>query len=110
MIAADGAGSPVRRMLEIPMLGPIGFYYYDGSHDYKSQSRALELASPYLVPGSLILVDDTNWDAPRSATQDFIAMDGRPYDVLLDIKTAGNLSPFFWNGLMLLQVGHEHTH
>jgi predicted O-methyltransferase YrrM len=38
----------------------VGVYYYDAAHDYESQVRGLELAEPHLVPGALMIVDDTD--------------------------------------------------
>ena len=57
----------------------------------------------HLVRGSLILVDDTNWDEPRRATLDFIAEQRGRYELLADRRTAKNVHPTFWNGFMLLR-------
>lgn len=81
--------------------GPIGAYFYDGSHEYVDQRRALELAEPFFVSGTFLIVDDTNWSSARRATEDFIANSTRSYVRLLDIRTAGNGHPTFWNGLMI---------
>lgn len=54
------------------ILPPIGLYFLDGAHDYANQYRILVLADPFLAPGALILVDDTNFEAPRQATLDFL--------------------------------------
>lgn len=81
---------------------PIGLYYYDGAHDYASQYRALELAHPFMVPGGIVLVDDTNLEAPRQATLDFLKATGG-YQLLAELRTASNGHPTFWNGLMILQ-------
>jgi methyltransferase family protein len=82
---------------------PIGFYIYDGGHAYEDQLLGLELADPYLVPGSLVLVDDTNWDNPRRATLDFMAKHEGRYELLADRRTIKNLHPTLWNGIMLLR-------
>lgn len=83
--------------------GKIGLYFYDGAHDYDSQLDALRVAAPFYAPGCLILVDDTNWDAPRDATSKFVK-DGRGrYKVIMDKRTE-TTHPLWWNGLMLLRV------
>lgn len=91
-----------REYLIRPEPQPVGLYFYDGAHDYESQYQALALARPWLAPGALILVDDTNESAPRQATLDF--MQAHPNCRLLaDLRTAHNYHPTFWNGLMILQ-------
>ena len=37
----------------------VGVWYYDATHDYDSQVQGLRIAEPYLVPGALLIVDDT---------------------------------------------------
>jgi hypothetical protein len=83
--------------------GPIGVYMYDGAHDYESQMRGLEAAERFFVPGSIIIVDDTNWDAPRSATLNFAAKRGSAYRVVMDVSTSCEAHPTWWNGLLVLQ-------
>ena len=83
--------------------GAIGLYFYDGNHEYEYQREALELAHPHIVPGGIIIVDDTNWEPPRSATQDFMASKGGAYGCLFDQKTAHNSHPTYWNGMMVLR-------
>jgi hypothetical protein len=82
--------------------GPIGFYFYDGHHAYEHQMRGLEAAEPFFVPGTVILVDDTNWDEPRQATLDFAAATPGRYEVIVDRRTADNEHPTLWNGIMVL--------
>jgi hypothetical protein len=84
---------------------PIGFYVYDGPHDYENQKNGLVAAEPWLAPDALIMVDDTNDDIARNATFDFIAGRNDRYRVLLDERTAGNEHPTWWNGVML--IGHN---
>lgn len=82
---------------------PIGFYIYDGSHDYENQLKGLEVAEPFFAEECVILVDDTNWAEPRQGTLDFIARSSYRFRVLLDKKTSSNRHPTFWNGIMILQ-------
>jgi hypothetical protein len=83
--------------------GPIGVYYYDGDHSYEHQLHGLVVAEPFFVKGSLIFVDDTNWDEPRRATDDFVAQSEHSYERVLDIRTATPGHPTYWNGLIVLR-------
>ncbi|OGJ61398.1 hypothetical protein A3C52_04145 [Candidatus Peribacteria bacterium RIFCSPHIGHO2_02_FULL_51_15] len=82
--------------------GSVGIYFYDGSHDYDSQYQALVSAGPFMASGGYILVDDTNWESPRKAMADFLAR-FPDYELVFDVRTAGNCHPTFWNGLMIAQ-------
>ena len=83
--------------------GPVGFYFYDGDHSYDAQLEHLELCEPHFTADALILVDDTNREAPRRATLDFLsAREGR-YKLIWDVSTGFESHPTVWNGLMLLR-------
>lgn len=82
--------------------GAIGVYIYDGEHSYRNQLRGLEIAEPFFVSGTIILVDDTNEEDPRKATLDFISRRPGEYVFLHDMKTSCNGHPTFWNGLMVV--------
>jgi hypothetical protein len=45
----------------------FGVYFYDGSHDYRSQLLGLLLAVPLLARRALLVLDDGNWPAVRQA-------------------------------------------
>ena len=83
----------------------IDFYFYDGPHGYKDQIQSLELGSGFFRSGTIILVDDTNWDEPRQATLDFVnkKYNYNKYEILHDLKCNHARHPTFWNGLMLLK-------
>lgn len=81
----------------------IGLYIYDGGHSYQDQLRGLQLAEPFFSDGCVVLVDDTNWDAPKQATLDFISSSSHNYEILLDESTSRNGHPTLWNGLMVFQ-------
>jgi hypothetical protein len=83
--------------------GPIGVYLYDGEHSYANQLKGLEAAEPFFTKDCVVLVDDTNDDDPRRATYDFMAARPGKYRVLLDVRTAANGHPTFWNGLIVLR-------
>ncbi len=79
----------------------VGVYFYDGAHDYRSQLLGLLLVRPLLAQRAVLVVDDTNWPAPRQASWDFLAVE-RECRLLYDLPTPGNLHPSFWNGLQVL--------
>jgi hypothetical protein len=81
----------------------IGFYIYDGKHNYDNQLQGLKLAEPFLAKNCIIMIDDTNAEEPRRATADFIAGSSSRYETLLDETTTGDRHPTFWNGIMILQ-------
>jgi transposase len=51
---------------------PIGVYFVDGPHDYRSQLMCLLLAKTHLHPGAVIIVDDCNYEHVRQANRDFL--------------------------------------
>lgn len=84
--------------------GKIGFYIYDGCHDYKNQIRGLKVAEPFFSENAIILIDDINYDEVKKATMDFIAASSHEYRILLEATTYCNHHPTFWNGVMVLQI------
>lgn len=82
---------------------PIGFYIYDGGHEYGDQLKGLRLAEPFFSKNCVVLVDDVNWPEPRNATLDFISQSSNQYRVLLDVATPGNCHPTFWNGVLVFE-------
>lgn len=83
--------------------GPIGFYFYDGEHSYQNQFDGLRVAEPFFGPNCVVMVDDTNVGEPRQATRDFIARSSCKWQELLDVTTARNSHPTWWNGVMLFR-------
>jgi|GEM_PF-1514193 len=98
------ADSDYRDFFQSGFSEPIGVYIYDGEHSYENQLEGLRVAEPFFADDCLIVVDDTNWRAPRKATFDFIAHSQRTYSVLFDVRTAGQ-HPTLWNGLVVLRAG-----
>lgn len=80
---------------------PLGVYFYDGAHDYRSQLLGLLLAAPLLAHRALIVVDDGNWPAVKQAVWDFIAVQPE-CRLLFELPTPRNRDPSFWNGLYVL--------
>ena len=52
---------------------PVGVYFLDAAHDYRSQLMGLLLARPSLAEGGVIVVDDCNYAHVRRANVDFLA-------------------------------------
>jgi hypothetical protein len=84
-------------------VGPLGVYLFDGPHDYNSQKAGLELALPYMAPGCLVLVDDTDWVDPRRATTNFLNRHKELFRLAVDRKGEQPSDPNWWNGLMILE-------
>ena len=82
---------------------PIGFYFYDGAHDYQNQFDALVAAERLLSKNAIVLVDDTNFPDAWRATLDFVRDRHPRFEIIFDQFTAGNLHPTYHNGLMLLR-------
>jgi hypothetical protein len=80
----------------------VGVWYYDASHAYEAQLEGLRIAEPHLVPGALVIVDDTDWDDVARALDDYLAEQPRAERVLLlDGKDRG--SPQWWEGMQVLR-------
>jgi predicted O-methyltransferase YrrM len=79
----------------------IGVWYYDASHSYEAQLEGLRIAEPLLVPGALLVVDDTDWDDVARAMDDYVASQPRARRILtIDGKDRG--SPQWWEGMQVL--------
>jgi protein O-GlcNAc transferase len=80
----------------------VGVWYYDAAHDYDSQVQGLRIAEPYLVPGSLLIVDDTDWERVERAVDDYLADQPRATELLsIDGKDRGH--PEWWEGMRVLR-------
>ncbi|MBT4519664.1 MAG: glycosyltransferase family 92 protein [Halieaceae bacterium] len=56
--------------MDSTIMGPFDVYLYDGAHSYESQYKAIEHFLATLAPLSVVIIDDWNWDAVRTGTQD----------------------------------------
>lgn len=80
----------------------VGAWYYDAAHDYESQVRGLQIAEPHLVPGALVIVDDTDWEDVERALDDYLASQPRARR-LLTIEGKSRGSPQWWEGMQVLR-------
>lgn len=80
---------------------PVGVWYYDASHSYEAQLDGLRIAEPWLSPGALIIVDDTDWEQVERAMDDYVAEQPRARRILsIDGKERG--FPQWWEGMQAL--------
>jgi predicted O-methyltransferase YrrM len=80
---------------------PVGVYYYDASHSYEAQLEGLRIAEPWLAPGALVIVDDTDWEQVERAMDDYLAGQPRARRILsIDGKDRG--FPQWWEGVQVL--------
>ena len=80
----------------------IGVWYYDAAHDYESQLDGLRIAEPLLVPGALVIVDDTDWEQVAKAMDDYLAEQPRARR-LVTIEGKERGAPQWWEGLQVLE-------
>jgi predicted O-methyltransferase YrrM len=81
--------------------GSVGVWYYDAAHDFDAQVRGLRIAEPLLVPGGLMIVDDTDWTDVDRAMDAYLAEQPRARRILtIDGKSRGQ--PQWWEGMQVL--------
>jgi predicted O-methyltransferase YrrM len=79
----------------------VGVWYYDAAHSFEAQIEGLRISEPHLVPGALVIVDDTDWDEVDRAMDAYLADQPRARRVLsLDGKSRG--APQWWEGMQVL--------
>ena len=80
----------------------IGAYFYDGGHSFQDQYDGLALALPHLADDAVVIIDDTNKRAARSANH-LVARALSNFKLILDLRTPRNHSPTWWNGIQLFR-------
>lgn len=79
-----------------------GVWYYDALHTYEGQMEGMRIAEPWLAPGALLIVDDTDWEQVARAMDDYLAEQPRARRVLtIDGKDRG--FPQWWEGMQVLE-------
>lgn len=94
---------------EIELEYQIGLYFYNGSHDYRSQLLGLLLAKPALADKALIVISNSNKDAVQQATWDFIATHSE-CKLLFDLPEFGNSEFGLSDGISVLSWNVEENH
>ena len=83
---------------------PVGVWYYDALHTYEAQLAGLRVAEELLVPGALVIVDDSDWEQVSRALDDYVAEQPRVRRVLsIGGRTTG--LPHWWEGMQVLVWG-----
>jgi len=62
--------------------------------------RCLALAIPHLADDAVVIIDDTNKRAARSANN-LVARALQSFKLILDLRTPRNHSPTWWNGIQV---------
>ncbi|MGH7779752.1 MAG: class I SAM-dependent methyltransferase [Candidatus Binataceae bacterium] len=78
----------------------IGAYFYDGGHSFEDQYDGLRFALPHLADDALVVIDDTNKRAARSANA-LIARQVPGFELILNLRTPKNHHPTWWNGIQI---------
>lgn len=80
---------------------PVGVWYYDALHTYEAQLAGLRVVEPLLVPGALMIVDDTDWEQVGRAISDYLAEQPKARSILtVEGKDRG--FPHWWEGMQVL--------
>ena len=78
-----------------------GVWYYDALHTREAQLEGLRVAEPWLAPGALLIVDDTDWEQVSRAMDEYLADQPRARRILaIDGKDRG--LPQWWEGMQVL--------
>lgn len=77
---------------------PVGVWYYDASHSYQAQLDGLRVVEPFLVPGALLVVDDTDWEKVERALDDYLAEQPRAREIV-SVGGRDRGSPQWWSGM-----------
>lgn len=80
----------------------VDLYFYDGSHNYNSQKRAITHFYQSLSDEAVIVVDDYKWETVRTGTQDGIKAMG--FEILYErelVSEKDGDNEGFWNGLYI---------
>jgi len=79
----------------------VGVWYYDADHSFEAQLEGLRIAEPHLVPGALMIVDDTDWEDVDRAMDAYLSEQPRARRVLtIEGNTRG--APQWWEGMQVL--------
>jgi hypothetical protein len=78
----------------------IGAYFYDGGHSFHDQYDGVALAIEHLADDAVVIIDDTNKRAARSANN-LVARALSNFKLILDLRTPRNHSITWWNGIQV---------
>jgi hypothetical protein len=75
----------------------VGVFFYDACHDCEPQLEALTLVEPFLTDTALLIVDNYDWEGPRRAVQQYLAMQPRAR-LLVAVAGAAEGQDWWWDG------------
>lgn len=78
-----------------------GVWYYDALHTYEAQLAGLRVAERVLVPGALMIVDDSDWEQVERAIADYLEGQPRARRLLL-VEGKDRGFPHWWEGMDVL--------
>ena len=87
---------------------PVGFYFYDGAHDFDSQYEAIKRIEPFLANEALVLVDDWRLaedsdSHAKAATLKAAAESTASWELLHELPARFNGDrAMWWNGVGVL--------
>ena len=79
----------------------VGIWYYDALHTYEAQLEGMLAAEPFLVPGALVVVDDSDWEQVAGAIDDYLEEQPRAR-MLLTVDGKDRGLPHWWEGMAVL--------
>jgi predicted O-methyltransferase YrrM len=80
---------------------PVGVYFYDGGHTAMAHYLALGVVEPLLADEALVIIDDAAWPVVAAATARYLRRHPG-WQVLREIRGAGDHDPVWANGVLLL--------
>lgn len=90
-------------------IGSIGFYIYDGNHSRENQHKGLAIAERFFSEECIIFIDDANNQEVIDGTNDFLKQSKYKYEQILACKTAHNMHPTLWNGVIIFKRRSDDT-
>ncbi len=88
------------------LIAPIGVFFYDAAHDYRTTLMALLMVRRHLAPEALVVVDDWNFRHVKQAVWDWLAVTPG-VSMVCNFTTDENGVEPWWNGLIVLSVRRD---
>ena len=96
-------------VIVLPLLQPCR---YDGAHDHDSHAKAITMYWPHLTSPAIIVIDDWNFRAVRSGTEEGFATVGARVTYRREIRLTNDdlhtpvdfAQESFWNGMAVFVV------
>ncbi len=79
----------------------VGVYYWDAAHERAAVTAGLRAVEPWLAPGALLIVDDSDWERVASGVDDYLATQPRARRILT-VEGSSRGAPHWWEGMQVL--------